>query len=91
MMREQNGHIDDGKPIRGGRKVCPNCKSTNYIETLSREKCNNCGLECDYWGAGANKVYQNYTNKKYAEEDRRREAALKAEIDREASHYLDWE
>ena len=56
--RIQNGWVDSGQPVRGGQKRCPNCHSENFRETLSREICYSCGLECDYWGAGANEIYQ---------------------------------
>ena len=61
--RTQNGWIDSGQPLRGGRKRCPNCHSENFKESLSREICYNCGLECDYWGAGANEIYRNTANR----------------------------
>lgn len=54
----RNGYYDDGSPLAHGQKQCPNCGSTNFTESLSREKCYACGLECDYWGSGANEVYE---------------------------------
>ena len=57
--RTQNGWTDSGEQLRNGRKKCPNCSSSNFKETLSREICYSCGLECDYWRGGANKVYEN--------------------------------
>jgi len=56
--RIQNGWVDSKQPARGGQKRCPNCHSENFRETLSREICHSCGLECDYWGGGANQVYR---------------------------------
>ena len=55
---QRNGWYDDGSPLRHGRKQCPRCQSTRYIESLSREQCHACGLECDYWSIGVNFVYQ---------------------------------
>jgi hypothetical protein len=69
--RYKNGHVDNGTPISGARKTCPNCRSSNYIETLSMEKCNSCGLQCDYWGGGINDVYNSYMDNQYAEERRK--------------------
>lgn len=45
------------EPSTAGQ-VCPNCRSLRYRQTTSTESCPDCGLECDYWGAGANEVYQ---------------------------------
>ncbi len=56
-MRERNGWIDSGKPISSSK--CWNCGSNRYVETLSREHCPDCGIECDYWGGGANAAYNN--------------------------------
>jgi len=39
---------------------CPNCNQNSYHETLSREWCTKCGIECDYHGGGLNKAMQNY-------------------------------
>ena len=36
---------------------CPNCGSRNFKETISREFCPDCGIECDYHGGGANAAY----------------------------------
>jgi hypothetical protein len=57
--RERNGHVDTGLQIASIQgKTCPNCGSTRYRETLSTEDCIDCGLHCDYWGGGANSVYE---------------------------------
>ena len=55
--RSQNGHTDDGRVLTSGAPVCPNCSSNDYFETISTEQCPDCGLFCDYWGDGANAVY----------------------------------
>ena len=76
-MRYQNGHCDDGTPVRGGSKACPNCRSTtSYTETVSREQCTACGLECDYWGGGANSVYQSMMDRNARAEEARHQAWL---------------
>ena len=66
--RTNLGHIDTGKNIRD--RVCPNCKSLNFMETVSLEKCIDCGLECDYWGSGPNEVYKQMMERKWEEEER---------------------
>jgi len=74
-MRERNGHVDDGSILKSSiGKRCPNCGSASYLETLSRESCSSCGLECDYWGGGANEVYESMMARNYAleEEERKR-------------------
>lgn len=57
--RERNGWADNGSQIPStvGQK-CPNCGSPRYRQTLSTEDCSACGLHCDYWGGGANPVYE---------------------------------
>lgn len=72
---ERNGWIDDGKKITD--RKCPNCKSSNFLETVSREYCPDCGLECDYWGNGSNAVYDEYCKRFWAEEEERREAEFR--------------
>lgn len=37
---------------------CWNCGSSNYKETLSKEHCSDCGITCDYHGAGCNDAYR---------------------------------
>ncbi len=54
----RNGHYDNGSQLKYGQTKCPNCGSSNFIESVSREKCYDCGLECDYWGGGTNAVYE---------------------------------
>lgn len=78
--RLNNGYYDYGTPVRGGNKRCPNCNSTDYKETVSREHCKACGLECDYWGGGANPVYERMMNRNARiEEDREYERRRKEE------------
>lgn len=54
---------------------CWNCGSKNFIETVSRECCPDCGIECDYWGGGANKKYDAASRRRHEkiEEERQRE------------------
>lgn len=68
--RERNGWVDDGKLITASnrRDSCPNCGSSNYRETISMEKCDDCGLVCDYWGDGTNAVYREYEASLHAAE-----------------------
>jgi hypothetical protein len=59
VIRSQNGWLDNGEQLKstwGPR--CPNCGSPKYVQTLSREYCESCGLECNYWGKGPNDVYK---------------------------------
>lgn len=74
--RERNGYVDDGSLIRASNRLdnCPNCGSSNYRETISMEKCEDCGLCCDYWGDGTNKVFEDYlANLHWLEEQKREE------------------
>ena len=70
---ERNGWVDNGKPLNPKNTKCPNCKGNNYVETVSREYCRDCGLECDYWGGGANDVYESMMERTWAAEKRKRE------------------
>jgi hypothetical protein len=50
--------VDYGNAIETELCWNPDCKNpTQYKQTVSTECCTSCGLECDYWGAGANNVY----------------------------------
>lgn len=80
----RNGWTDSGKPVNHGQKKCPNCGSSNFVETLSREICYSCGLECDYWGGGANKVYDAMSARRQQEAER----LLKERLDIEFGHDL---
>jgi ribosomal protein L37AE/L43A len=74
--RFKNGYRDDGKVLSRPGKACPNCGSvTGYRETVSLELCTACGLRCDYWGGGANAVYEAMLDRRGAAEE---EAAAKA-------------
>lgn len=73
---ERNGWVDTGKKLNN--RKCPNCKSSKFKETLSREYCPDCGLECNYWGGGSNQVYDNMTLSHWAERERKQ----KEEFDR---------
>lgn len=72
---ERNGWVDNGKKLND--RKCPNCGSSRFIESVSREYCPDYGLECDYWGNGANKVYNEYCQRKWAAEEERREAEVR--------------
>ena len=74
---ERNGWIDNGKKLHNN--PCPNCGSENFKETVSREYCPDCGLECDYWGNGSNAVYDAYCERKWAEEKEQLEADFRRE------------
>lgn len=76
--RHRNGHVDTGRPVQTSRK-CPKCGSSRFRETVSREHCPDCGLECDYWGAGANEVYQDHLEARWEREEREREEAFQRE------------
>lgn len=75
--RYQNGHVDNGREIT--KRRCPNCNSERFVETVSREHCSACGLTCDYWGSGANDVYENMMERRYEAEARERERQYEEE------------
>ena len=85
MRVERNGWVDDHSPIQASNRQnkCPNCGSSNYRETVSREECASCGLVCDYWGGGTNSVYEAYLR---AHHDRL-EAAQQAQLAEDHSVY----
>lgn len=72
---ERNGWTDNGKPLNPKNTKCPNCGGNHYVESVSREYCPDCGLECNYWGDGANSVYEQMMERNWAEQARRREEA----------------
>ena len=40
------------------KRVCPNCNSSKFIETVAVEECPDCNLRCGYQdGSGPNEVY----------------------------------
>lgn len=67
----RNGHYDDGSQLKCGQTKCPNCGSKNFVESVSLEKCYDCGLECNYWGGGANEVYEAMCRRHAAEQEER--------------------
>lgn len=75
---ERNGWVDNGKKLHND--PCPNCGSSNFQETVSREYCPDCGMECNYWGGGSNEVYDTMCKRKWAEEDRRREEDFRRQM-----------
>lgn len=87
-MRERNGWTDDGSRLKGSSSCCPNCGRDTYIETLSREYCTSCGLECDYWG-GANKVYEEMCNRRHRLEELERDERIRRELEEESRFYDD--
>lgn len=73
-MRFKNGYRDDGSLVNNNDpngQTCPNCGSKNFKETVSREKCNNCDYEVDYWGEGANETAQKAINRMHQENKER--------------------
>lgn len=82
----KNGYVDDGSLLRASnrRDRCPNCGSSNYRETVSREECKSCGLVCDYWGGGTNEVYRQMEERQHyaaqcEKEERERKERLEDE------------
>lgn len=75
---ERNGWVDNGKKLNN--RSCPNCNSLRFKETLSREYCPDCGLECNYWGTGTNEVYDNMMKRQWAKEEREREERIKRQL-----------
>ena len=82
---ERNGWVDNGKKLND--RKCPNCGSHNFRETLSREYCPDCKLECNYWGGGANEVYEDMMKRNWAAEEERREAEVRKYYE---ENYGDW-
>ncbi len=74
--RVSKGYIDTGQKVPGTEgQRCPNCNSIRYRQTVSTEDCPDCGLHCNYWDGGANKVYEdmmarNHATERAAEEQR---------------------
>jgi len=75
---ERNGWVDNGKKLNN--EPCPNCGSKNFAETVSREYCPDCKMECDYWGDGSNEVYDAYCERKWSEDERRREEDFRRQM-----------
>ena len=74
--RSKNGWIDNGTPLQGVKKrPCPNCGSNCFLETISMEKCDTCGIECDYWNGGPNIIYQNMIDRLEHEREKEQEIA----------------
>ena len=73
--RTRNGWVDDGSLVQASNQLdkCPNCGSRKYTETISREECRSCGLRCDYWGEGANEVYEAMMARNHAQRQAERE------------------
>ena len=61
-------------------RKCPNCGSSQFVETTSREYCPSCKLECNYWGKGPNDVYQAMMDHRYEVEERAEQAELDEDI-----------
>ena len=97
-MGYKNGYVGDGSLVNNNnpnRQACPGCGSKNFKETISREKCNSCGYEVDYWGQGANDIANNTFDRLHREAEERREAQDKKYWEEEQSAYdrinSDWE
>ena len=73
-MRYKNGYVDNGSLVNNNSpngQTCPGCGSKNFKETVSREKCNDCGYEVDYWGKGANEAAQKAINRMHQQNKER--------------------
>ena len=68
--RSRNGYRDNGQTISALDERCPNCGSSQYRQTISVEECSACGLRCDYWGEGANKVYTDMMARRHREKEK---------------------
>lgn len=77
---ERNGWEDHGNPLNPKNTKCPNCCGNNYIETVSREYCPDCGMKCDYWGNGSNEVYDQMMKRQWAEEERESEERFRKQM-----------
>lgn len=56
---------------------CWNCQSKNFRETVDKEYCPDCGIECDYWGKGANEKYDQASARMHEKRDAAHEAEMK--------------
>ena len=63
------------------KRPCWACGSHRFIETVSREHCPACGIECDYWGKGANAAYDRASATRHAIEEREREAEFQRQLE----------
>ncbi len=85
--RHSNGHTDDGHEVNvHASKRCPGCGRDGYRETISREWCPHCGIECDYWGGGANEAMNEAMERRAAAEAAEDEE--RAAREREEASYL---
>ena len=75
----RNGYYDDGSQLSCGSKECPNCGSKNFVESVSREKCYDCGIECNYWGKGANEIYENMLRRRAEAQEAEDEKKMREE------------
>lgn len=92
--RHRNGHTDDGSLIKATnrRTRCPNCGSDRYRETVSMERCEDCGLCMDYWGHGGNSVYEKHEARAHAREQAEKLAREQAwEREWQAERDSDWD
>lgn len=88
-MRYKNGYVDDGREV-GVKSNCPNCNSTRYFQTVSREWCDSCKYEFDYWGGGGNEVAQRLQERRiheYHMERLRRDEEIRQEHERNLYDY----
>lgn len=86
---ERNGWVDTGKKLNN--RKCPNCGSSRFQETLSREYCPDCKLECNYWGTGANPVYQQMMERNHAREEAAREERIRRQLREEWGDGYDYD
>ncbi len=73
--------------IGNGLGKCPKCHSRNFVETVSKESCPDCGYVVDYWGEGCNDVAKAYYKKQ--EEEYRWQQHLDSLQDYCDAHYDD--
>lgn len=62
-QREGFACVDHGEATV---EQCPNCQSRNFRSSVSIEWCPDCGIQCDYWGEGANEAYREFERRKRA-------------------------
>lgn len=80
----KNGWIDDGKPIANpSSNRCPKCSSRKYTESISREKCNDCGYLVDYWGGNTNEIATRHIESVAARKALEDQERIKKEIEEE--------
>jgi len=66
---------------RVGSQKCWSCGSLRYVQTIIREYCPDCKIECNYHGGGANDRYDMAMAARHEEDERRQREAEQDDFD----------